>query len=93
MHDDCVQFSAKMYSSKGDGFAIGSKIYTEEDILLHSQGKSKIVAAVNGPKEVTVGDTTAVLEIRPNPPGLPLELNIDPIFKYQSNIHLGELLN
>jgi len=93
LHDDCIQFSAKMYSRKGDGLAIGSGIVTEKDFLLHSQGKLLTVAAANGPKEVTIGDTTGVFETKPTSPGLPLELKIDPIFKYPSNLHLGELLN
>lgn len=93
MEKDYIQFAAKMYSRKGDGFAIGSTVFTEEDIAKHEQGALKIVASANGPKEVKVGDTTATLEIRPNPPGLPLELTIEPIFSYPSDFHLGELLS
>ena len=84
-----IQFAAKMYSSSGEGFAIGSSVFTEEDFLKHEQGELKIVAPVDGPKEVSVGDVTGVLEIRPT--GIPLELFIEPIFKYPSDLHLGEL--
>ena len=90
LQKDYVQFSAKMYGSNGEGFAIGGSQFTEEDIIKHEQGELKIVAASDGPKEVKVGDITGVLEIRP--PGQPLELVIQPIFKYPSDLHLGELL-
>lgn len=89
LKEDYVQFAAKMYSSSGQGFAIGSAEFTEEDLLKHEQGQMKIVAAKDGPKEVKVGDITGVLEKRPL--GEPLELLIEPIFKYPSELHFGEL--
>jgi hypothetical protein len=91
MKEDYVQFAAKMYGSNGEGFAIGGKEFTKEDIIRHNEGKSIILATKDGPKEVKVGDKTAVFE--KSPPGYPLELFIQPIFKYPSDLHLGELLS
>lgn len=93
MCEDCIQFSAKMYSSNGDGFAIGSNVLTEQDIIEHKQGKQVFIAAADGPTEFTVGMVTGVMEFRPNPPGQSLQLVIDPIFRYPSDQHLGELLD
>lgn len=90
MKEDYIQFAAKMYSSDGYGFAIGSKEFTEEDMRRHTRGESKILATQDGPREVKVGDITAALE--KSPPGYPLELFIEPIFKYPSDLHLGERL-
>jgi hypothetical protein len=89
MKEDYVQVAAKMYNSKGEGFAIGSARFTEQDILRHEEGALKIVAAKDGPKEVSVGNITGVLE--PRPLGHPPELSIEPIFRYPSDLHLGEL--
>ncbi len=89
LQKDYIQFSAKMHDRTGQGFAIGSSKFTQEDILKHEQGELKIVAASDGPQEVEVGDITGVFEIRP--PGKPLELVIEPIFEYPSELHLGEL--
>lgn len=85
-----VQLAGKFYSSTGEGFAIGSSRFSEEDVLKHEQGELKLIAAADGPQEFKVGDITGVIEVRP--PGIPLELKIDPIFKYPSKLHLGELL-
>lgn len=93
MHEDCLQFAARMYSSSGNGLAIGGSVVTEQDLVEHEQGKQVFVASVDGPTEVRVGDTVATIEIRPNPPGIPLKLKIDPIFRYPSDHHFGELLN
>ena len=88
LKEDYVQFAAKMYSRDGAGFAIGSATFTQEDIRRHEEGSLKIVAAADGPKEIKIGDVTGVLEVRP--PGHPLELVIEPIFRYPSELHLGE---
>jgi len=88
LKEDYVQFAAKMYSRNGAGFGIGSATFTQEDIRRHNEGSLKIVAAAVGPKEVKIGDVTSVLEKRP--PGEPLELVIEPIFRYPSELHLGE---
>ena len=94
MHEGYIQLAAKMYDSNGDGFAIGSKVFTKEDGIEHEQGKQIIIAAANSSKgEVSVGEITGVFELRPKSQGLPLKLTIDPIFQYPSNLHLGELLN
>jgi hypothetical protein len=63
VREDYVQLAAKMYSSSGQGFAIGS---TESE---------------NG--------VMGAMEVRP--PGQPLELSIEPMFEYPSDLHLGEL--
>ena len=86
--EDYIQFAAKMYSRDGAGFDIGSKTLTQEDIIGHEEGSCKIVAASDSPKEVTVGDVVGIIEVRP--PGQPLELVIEPIFRYPSDLHLGE---
>lgn len=91
MKEDCVQFAAKMYGRDGKGFAIGSTGFTKEDIARHKEGKLRIIAGKDGPKEVKAGDTVGVMETRP--PGCPLELHIEPLFKYPSDSHLGELLS
>jgi len=88
LKEDYVQFAAKMYGRDGAGFGIGSATFTQEDIRRHEEGSLKIVAAADGPKEVKIGDVTGVLEVRP--PGHPLELVIEPIFRYPSELHLGE---
>ena len=88
IRDSYVQFAAKMYGRDGAGFGIGSATFTQEDIERHEEGTLKIVATKNGPKEVKVGDVTGVLEVRP--PGHPLELMIEPILRYPSDLHLGE---
>lgn len=86
--EDYVQFAAKMYNRNGAGFGIGSATFTQEDIARHEEGSLKIVAAADGPKEVKIGDVTGVLEMRPL--GHPLELVIEAIFRYPSELHLGE---
>jgi len=91
MKEDYIQFAAKMYGRNGEGFAIGSARFREEDLTRHTEGKLKVVAAKDGPKEVKVGDVVAVMERRP--PGCPLELYIEPIFKYPSKQHFHELLS
>lgn len=88
LKEDYVQFAAKMYSQDGTGFGMGSATFTQEDIRRHEEGSLKIVAAADGPKEVKVGNVTGVLEVRP--PGHPVELVIEPIFQYPSDLHLGE---
>jgi len=88
LQEDYIQFAAKMYSQDGAGFGIGSTTFTQEDIRRHEEGSVKIVAASDGPKEVMVGDVTGVLEVRP--PGQPVVLMIEPIFRYPSDLHLGE---
>lgn len=88
LKEDYIQFAAKMYSRDGAGFGIGSKTFTQEDIIRHKEGSGKIVAASDGPKEVTVGNVVGVMEVRP--PGQPLGLVIEPIFRYPSDLHLGE---
>jgi len=88
LKEDYVQFAAKMYSRDGAGFGMGSAMFAQEDIRRREEGSLKIVAASDGPNEVKVGDITGVLEVRP--PGHPLELVIEPIFRYPSNLHLGE---
>jgi len=85
---DYVQFAAKMYSRDGAGFGIGSARFTQEGIRRCEEGSLKIVAAADGPKEVKIGDVISVLEMRP--PCHPLELVIEPIFRYPSELHLGE---
>lgn len=85
---DYIQFATKMYSSNGEGFAIGSKELTNEHIIRYSEGKEKILAPTHGPIKLKEGDKVAVLEGRPS--GYPLELFIQPIFKYPSDLHLGE---
>lgn len=44
--------------------------------------------ASDGPKEVKAGDVTGILEVRPQ--GHSLELVIEPIFRYPSDLHLGK---
>ena len=88
LQEDYIQFAAKMYSRNGDGFGIGTETFTQEDIRRHEEKSLKIVAASDGPKEVTVGDVTGVMEVRP--PGQSLMLMIEPIFRYPSDLHLGE---
>lgn len=88
LKEDYVQFAAKMYSRDRAGFGIGSATFTQEDIRRHEEGSLKIVAAADGPKEVKVGDVTGVLEVRPS--SHPLELVIEPMFRYPSDLHLGE---
>lgn len=86
--EDYIQFAAKMYSRDGAGFGIGSKTLTQEDIMRHDEESVIIIAASDSPKEVRVGDVVGVME--PRPPGQPLELVIEPIFRYPSDLHLGE---
>jgi len=88
LKEDYVQLAAKMYSRDGAGFGIGSTTFTQEDISRHEEGSLKIVATADGPKEVKIGDVTGVLEVRP--PAHPLDLVIEPIFRYPSELHLGE---
>ncbi len=86
-----VQFAAKMYGQDGAGFGIGSKTITQEDIRRHEEGSLPIVAAADGPKEGRIGDVTAVLEV--HPPGIPMGLVIQPIFRYPSDLHLAERIS
>ena len=88
LQEDYIQLAAKMYSRDGAGFGIGSTTFTQEDIRRHEEKSFKIVAASDGPKEIMVGDVTGVLEVRPS--GQSLVLMIDPIFRYPSDLHLGE---
>lgn len=88
LYEDYVQFAAKMHSQNGAGFGIGSAAFTEEHRRRHEEESLKIVAAADGLKGVKVGDVTGVLEVRP--PSHPLELVIQPIFRYPSDLHLGE---
>jgi len=90
VNKDYIQFAAKMYSSTGQGFGIGSEIFTQADLIKHQNGESKIIAAANGPTKIAVGDITGVMEIRP--PGQALDLKIEPIFKYPSDLNMGELI-
>jgi hypothetical protein len=88
LKQDYVQFGAKMHGRDGAGFGIGSAPFTQEDIRRHEEGALKIVAASDGPKEIKVGDVIGILEVRP--PGHSLELAIEPVFRYPSDLHLGE---
>ena len=89
LNEDYVQLAAKIYSSTGEGLVIGSSELTEEDVARHNSGEVFLI----GPEgaEFEVGDTYGVIEIRP--PGEALELHIQAMFKYPSELHIGELLN
>lgn len=80
MLPDCIQFAGKLYSSKGHGVAIGSSEITEEEAMERFGDKS------------LAGTPLGIIHPSLNPPGLPLDLVIDPIFRYPSEDHLGELL-
>ena len=90
LEENYIQFAAKMYSQNGTGFGIGSKTLTQEDIMSIDEDDESImtIAASDSPKELVVGEVIGVLEVRPS--GHPLELLIEPIFRYPSDLHLGE---
>jgi hypothetical protein len=83
-----VQFAAKMYGKDGQAVGIGSSVFSQDDIEKHNNSELFILGYAD--EEVHVGDTVGTIELRPK--GIPLQLQINPIFQYPSKYHFGELI-
>lgn len=82
MEPTLIRFAAKMFNSDGEGFMLASIPATEQDVAKHQMEGIPL----------DLGEHIAFYHKAYNPPAEPFDYDIEPIFRYPGDRHLGELL-